>query len=97
MLPKPAYLPPCEGGRSAERFALAAPRPAKYLSSTLALPPCDGLEREGEDVRPMGVWLREVEEGVAVEEGGGLTPGTYSLPSTLAERRSFHSSPTSPE
>lgn len=48
-------------------------------------------------MRPMGVWLREVEEGVAVEEGGGLTPGTYSLPSTLAERRSFHSSPTSPE
>ena len=96
-LPNPAYLPPCEGGRSAERLALAAPRPAKYLSSTLALPPCAGAETDGEDVRPIGVWLREVAEGVAVEEGAGLVPGTYSLPSTLADRRSFHSSPTSPE
>lgn len=79
MLPKPAYLPPCEGWRSSGRLALAAPRPAKYLSSTLALAP----GREGEDVRtPRGVWEREVveEEGkevvLAFVEGGGLVPGT---------------------
>ena len=36
-LPKPAYLPPWLGGRSAGREAFSAPSLAKYLSSTLAL------------------------------------------------------------
>jgi hypothetical protein len=63
--------------------------------------------REGESVRERevlrGVWLRGVPPVVGVppkdmlfEEGFGR-PGTYSFPSTLAERRSLYSSPTSPE
>lgn len=52
--------------------------------------------------------MREEESGAAEEDGGrvvedvvdetaGFAPGTNSRPSTLAERRSFHSSPASPE
>lgn len=50
LLPKPAYFPPCEGGRSAGLDAFAAPNPAKYLSSTFALPPGPLL---GLSVRPL--------------------------------------------
>jgi hypothetical protein len=78
-LPKPAYFPPWLGGRSAGRLAFAAPKPAKYLSSTFALPPGPLL---GESVRaPKGVWLLLVAEvGVAllklIEDGPGLADGT---------------------
>jgi hypothetical protein len=100
-LPKPAYFPPWLGGRSAGLLALAAPSPAKYLSSTLAFPVVveAGGRREGEEVRPSGVWERLfVEEvGKDIEVEGGFEPGTYSFPSTLADRRSLYSSPTSPE
>jgi hypothetical protein len=98
-LPKPAYLPPWEGGRSSGRLAFAAPRPAKYLSSTLALEPGgreEGVEALGCRVE-IGVWERGVCEREFVEDGGGLLPGMYSRPSTLAVRRSLYSSPTSPE
>ena len=39
VLPNPAYLPPWLGGRLSGLEALAAPKPSKYLSSTLTLPP----------------------------------------------------------
>jgi hypothetical protein len=70
------------------------------------LPVAAGGTREGESVRERevlrGVWLRDVPvvgvppKDMLFEEGFG-GPGTYSFPSTLAERRSLYSSPASPE
>lgn len=99
-LPNPAYFPPCEGGKSSDLFAFAAPRPAKYLSSTFTFP-LEGLEFRA----PRGVCDRELVElwfeidVAAVEDfdAGALGTGTYSRFSTLAVRRSLYSSPTSPE
>lgn len=98
-LPNPPYLPPCEGGRSSDRFAFAAPSPAKYLSSTFTFP-LEGLVFRA----PRGVCDRELEElwfeidvaAVVDFEAGALGTGTYSRFSTLAVRRSLYSSPTSP-
>lgn len=42
-LPKPEYLPPWEGGKSALLLALACPNPAKYVSFAVfcdAMPDC---------------------------------------------------------
>lgn len=90
-LPKPAYLPPCDGGKSAGRFTFSPPFRAKNASFcsfrlSPALIPGDAVRR-GDSVRV----------GVIVELFFGRTgKPIYSLPSTLHANLSFHSSPTSP-
>lgn len=101
VFPNPAYLPPWLGGRSSGLAAFAFPRPSKYLSSTLVFPTVGppGLS----DLLPPAVPLSGVADlGAAAAAlfvgaaAGFLSPGTYSLPSTLALSLSFHSSPTVP-
>jgi hypothetical protein len=60
--PNPAYLPPCDGGRSAERFALALPIRSKNAS--FPLPPPTG-DRDGAslyDGLPVRAGLKDDEE-----------------------------------
>jgi hypothetical protein len=80
--PKPAYFPPCEGARSAEREAFSAPFVAKYASFLVF---CDS------GPKPCGVLRPEPEVGVGISPtaaffaGGSflVAPGTYSRSSTL--------------
>ena len=107
--PNPVNFPPCEGGSASERVAFSVPSLEKYISLRSFLvdpapssPSSD--EVAGEEPRVLanlGVLDREVGPCSAVFLtccccGGGRCPGIYSRPSTLADNRSFHSSPTSP-
>lgn len=93
-LPKPAYLPPWDGGKPVGRFAFSPPMRAKKASfCSFRLDDGGSAPTPGEDVHIEDAFAA----GMPAVRFGGLGTPANSLPSTLQAKRSFHSSPTSPE